>query len=186
MSILTLPFFFPLTAEEKGLTGLQIGIIIGLRALVGLLVTPLIEWMTLKTSAEVTILFGNITIGIVFIALACSDLINDVTTFLVYSCISVSLLGVSGACIVIGEQCLVLRYSKKSERELTVGMFRMFGAIGILFAPVYCSVTYSIGGILVCYGILGVGFLLLAPLIFFKLRSAREHWVSVKRELDLI
>ena len=103
-----------------------------------------------------------------------------------FSTLSVSFLGVATACHVIGEQCLLLRYSKKDEREKTTGMFRFFESFGIMLSPVFCSVTVAIGGVFLCYATIGIGFLVLSPLIFCKLRSARQIWVAEKRELDLI
>ena len=186
MAELAIPLYFPITSEEKGLTGLQIGAVISLRGLVSILVTPIIEKMTEKVSCEFTILLGVGCNALAFTALAFSDFVESPKKFMALSSLFVSLLGVAGASMIIGENCLLLRYSPKSERENTVGMFRMINGMGGMCAPVICSIGYAISGISFCYGIFAIGFFILSPLIFFKLRSARECWHEENRKLDLV
>ena len=159
---------------------------VALRSLVSIIVTPFAECFTEKTSSEITILIGLITSALGFFVLASTVLIEDLGSFMGFSIGSVCFLGVSTTFGIIGEQCLLLRYSKKIEREKTSGMFRLSSTVGLMVSPVFCSATVAIGGVFLCYATFGLGFLLLAPLTFCKLRSAREIWIIENLEQDLI
>ena len=70
LSLYSIPIFFPITADEKGLTGLQVGIVVALKSLVSIIATPFVECITAKTSSEFTILIGLITTALGHFALA--------------------------------------------------------------------------------------------------------------------
>ena len=76
---------------------------VALKSLVSLIVTPFVECFTETTSSEITILVGLISSGLGFFALAFTVLIENPESFMGFSTGSVSFLGVSTACQVIGE-----------------------------------------------------------------------------------
>ena len=83
------------------------------------------------------------------------------------------LVGISMATSMIGEQCLLLRYSLKSEREKNLGMFRIFSGLGGIVSPLLGALMYAVGGYGACFFAVGAGYILICPFIYRQLEAAR-------------
>ena len=62
----------------------------------------------------------------------------------------------------------------------------MSGNLGVMCAPVFCSIAFPIGGFLLVFGSCGLGSLIFSSVTIFFLRPAREEWLAAVRELNLI
>jgi len=75
---------------------------------------------------------------------------------------------------IVGEQALLLRYSVKSEREKNLGMFRAASGAGGMLAPMLGTGFYALGGFMATFLYVGVGYLLISPVIYCQLYQARD------------
>lgn len=69
---------------------------------------------------------------------------------------------------------MLLRYSVKSEREKNLGMFRAASGLGGLLAPLLGSAFYAWGEYMATFMYVGIGYLLISPLIYKRLYAARD------------
>jgi len=176
LGTIQLPMFYPLVAMEKEVSGIWIGIILAIRPITGILTTPFINRHILKVSVEKTILISGIIYALGFVAFSFVCLIDNTGTFIAVSFLIQLLVGTATAALMIGEQCLLLRYSVKSEREKNLGMFRVASGLGGLLSPMVGSAMYALGGFIATFMSVGVGFLIICPYVYYKLTAAKIEW----------
>jgi len=177
LGIVQLPMFYPLVALEKGVSGVFIGSVLALRPITGIISTPFINKYILMVSVELTIFIAGLIYASCFIAFAFVAMIENVTTFILLSFLTQMFIGVAQAALMVGEQCLLLRYSEKSEREKNLGMFRVASGLGGLLSPMMGAAMYALGGFIATFSSVGVGYLCISPFIYCKLTQAREAWM---------
>lgn len=83
-------------------------------------------------------------------------------------------IGFAVASNTVGEQTLLLKYSDKKDREENIGKFRACYGIGGLLAPVLGAVMYVWSGFMGIFMAVGIGYLLIAPIIYKRLYTAKE------------
>ena len=177
LGIVQLPMFYPLVALEKGVEGYYIGTVLALRPLTGICATPFINKYILSVSVELTIFIAGITYSLCFIAFAFVAMIDNVTTFILLSFFTQLFVGIAQAALIVGEQCLLLRYSEKGEREKNLGMFRVASGLGGLLSPMMGAGMYALGGFIATFSSVGIGYLCISPFIYWRLTEAREAWL---------
>jgi predicted MFS family arabinose efflux permease len=77
--------------------------------------------------------------------------------------------GVATACLCVGEQVILLRYSPKSERESNIGQFRASQAIGMVLAPLLGAIVHPLFGFAGTFFVLALGHAIIQPLVYCKL-----------------
>ena len=169
VGIVQLPMFYPLVALEKGVPGIYIGLVLSVRPMTGLIFTPIINRYIMVVGLETSILIGGLIYSCCFIGFAFVTLIDNVNWFVAVSLLIQIFTGVAQTTLTIGEQCLLLRYSDKGEREKNLGMFRVASGLGGLLSPILGSVMYACGGFIAAFMSVGVGYLFICPWIYFKL-----------------
>ena len=169
VGIVQLPMFYPLVALEKGVPGIYIGLVLSLRPLTGIIFTPIINRYIILLGLEQSILIGGLIYSFCFISFAFVTLIDGVDWFITVSFLIQIFTGIAQTTLTIGEQCLLLRYSEKGEREKNLGKFRVASGLGGMISPILGSVMYACGGFIAAFMSVGVGYLFICPWIFFKL-----------------
>lgn len=178
IGIVQLPMFYPLVAMEKGISGIFIGLILALRPLTGIFFTPIINRYILSMSVELTIFMAGMVYALCFIAFAFASMIDNPATFMTFSFATQLFVGVAQAAMQIGQQCLLLRYSDRENRERNLGMFRVASGAGGIISPLMGAGMYAAGGFFLCFSTLGFGQLLIQPFIYWSLSSAHTQWVA--------
>ena len=82
------------------------------------------------------------------------------------SFLSALLFGLSAAGITVGESALLLRYSRKEDREKNLGMFRAATGLGGLVSPLLGAGLYYFGGFFLVFLVNGIGCLIISPFVF--------------------
>lgn len=75
--------------------------------------------------------------------------------------------------LTIGEQCLLLNYSEKKDREFNTMMFRISFGIGGALSAIFGALFYTIGEFVACFTSVGVALLIVTPLIYLRLTKAK-------------
>jgi MFS family permease len=83
----------------------------------------------------------------------------------------------------IGEQTLLLRYSDKHQREANLGMFRMATGLGGLLSPILGSMMYALGGFFATFATIGFVYLLIIPVVYFKLNEAFIQYNQLEKAI---
>jgi MFS family permease len=73
----------------------------------------------------------------------------------------------------IVENCLLLEYSLKEDREKNIGYFRAAAGIGTAFTPLLISFCSAYIGDWGSFFIIGVALLLITPYVNYKLLAYR-------------
>ena len=73
----------------------------------------------------------------------------------------------------IAENCLLLEYSLKEDREKNVGYFRAATGFGSAFTPLVISFCSAFMGDWGSFLIIGIALLLITPYVNFKLHQSR-------------
>ena len=73
----------------------------------------------------------------------------------------------------IAETILLLRYSRKNDREKNVGKYRMATGLGTTFSPLLISLTSLFLGYYGSFTIVGICLLILTPCIYKNLLEAK-------------
>ena len=94
-------------------------------------------------------------------------------------------MGISVAASIVGEQALLLRYSEKQEREKNLGMFRAASGLGGLLSPIFGAAMFAFGDFFAVFLYVGIGYLLICPLIYSRLYASREKFKKEKERLQL-
>ena len=171
-----MPQFFPIVASEKNISGLWTGIILSMRPFCALIFTPITYKCINKIGVDRTIFGSGILYSISFGIFAAVNTLDDETAFIVISLITQFFQGIAFTGLTIGEQCLLLTYSPKEDREKNTGMFRICIGIGFFLSPLLGSACYAIGGFTCSFATLGAVYALIIPVIYCKLVEAREAW----------
>ncbi len=94
--------------------------VLGFSPLISILVTPIVSCLIVSVGAESVILAGGLLFVIANMGLSAVVAFSKFYFLLMtLGCQTVN--GIAGACLCVGEQVILLRYSPKSERESNMG-----------------------------------------------------------------
>ena len=143
----------------------------GFGPLCGILSTPILNFFIRKWGSEMCILLASIGFAVAFVSLGFIVKIEpgETTLYFTLAMLVQVLLGICGACLTIGEQYLLLRYSPKEEREYNLGYFRAASGIGGILAPILGAVVFTVCGLTGVFVFVAFGHLLIAPFIYIKM-----------------
>jgi MFS family permease len=182
LSAFTLPIFFPLYALTFDVPGSIIGVVLGTAAFVTILTIPLVNSCITRIGIEESILYSSIIFGLSNCVLAFSYFCPDKTSFLWVVFLSQIMFGFSAAALTVGESALLLRYSRKEDREKNLGLFRAASGLGTLVAPLSGAALFVVGGYMSIFLFNGIGQFLISPFVYYKMKSSREEFLEIKTE----
>ena len=173
---MTFPIFLPLLAMSYGISGSLIGLILCTPALTSLVAVPLLDRYVIQMGIELVICMAGLFFGLAFLLMGFGTFFDtDNSSGFLWLAIAISvIIGFCNASSIVGEQALLLRYSIKSEREKNLGMFRAASGLGGLLSPLMGSAMFAWGSYTAVFMYVGVGYLLIAPLIYRQLYRARD------------
>ena len=173
MCIMSLPVFFPLMAIDFGVPGGLIGLVIAMPAIVAILTTPLINHYIQTIGIEESILYSILLFGVSNCIMSIAIFCPPNQSFMWVSSLSSLLFGLSAAGITVGESALLLRYSRKEDREKNLGMFRAATGLGGLVSPLLGAGLYYFGGFFLVFLVNGIGCLVISPFVFCGMKESR-------------
>jgi MFS family permease len=106
--------------------------------------------------------------------LGLASLLDSATAFTIIAMTISCLTGFAIACNIVGEQALLLKYSNKEDREKNLGYFRAASGVGALLAPLLGAGLYALWEYCGLFMFIGIGYLVICPVIYFKLYQAKE------------
>lgn len=140
-----------------------------IRPLCGILATPIINYYIVRVGVEKTILTGSLLYSISFILFSLVVYCDKQSMFLTTSYSTQIGVGVAYSALVIGEHCILLRYSPKEDREKNTALFRVALGVGSMLGPVIGSLMFTIGEFIGVFSSVGLVYLVITPFIFFRL-----------------
>jgi MFS family permease len=167
MCVLSLPIFFPMMASKYDVPGTLIGFMLATPSLITIATIPLINKNIAKVGIEESILYSSIFFALSNCTMAFANFCSKKESFLWIVFFSSLLFGLSAASLTVGESALLLRYSRKEDREKNLGLFRAATGLGGLVSPLLGASMYALGGYWLIFIVNGLGCFLVAPFVFF-------------------
>jgi MFS family permease len=178
---MSLPVFFPIMAIDYGVPGSLIGLVIAMPAIIAILTTPLVNHYIQTIGIEESVLYSMLLFGISNCIMSIAIFCPPNQSFMWVSCISSLLFGLSAAGITVGESALLLRYSRKEDRETNLGMFRAATGLGGLISPLLGAGLYYFGGFFLVFLVNGIGCLVISPFVFCGMKESRIQFLKLQK-----
>lgn len=103
LSLVQVPLYFPMIAEEKGVEIVYIGFLLAIRPIFGLIVAQYCRGLVLSFGIERTIFYCCVVYSLSNVGMAFEDMIDNKSMFIIASVILLFFQGISFAGMTIGE-----------------------------------------------------------------------------------
>jgi MFS family permease len=170
MTLMIIAPVFPLVASDRGISHMEIGLVFAsspfFSFIFSLQMGKLLIWMGNRNVATLGLLLNAVSL----IGLAFSNYLNN-SLFLVFSLFARAVGGFGLACIYISSLRIIQR-DFSSKKETYTSMMEAFGGLGLMSAPIYCTLTYQTIGYSGLFLLLSLPFLLFMPVYWCIVRPA--------------
>ena len=164
ISLMLLVPFYPIVAEERGISEFLVGIVFTVSPLFSCLSSFFIDKLIEKYGCRTIACMGIAAGAISMLSLSFCNAYGNVE-FLAISIVSRAFEGLGIACIYISNLTVIsTEYTAKSEKYNS--MMEAFGGLGYIIGPLFASVTYSIIGFSGIYFVECVILLVFLPLFW--------------------
>lgn len=180
VGIISYPVFFPLLAKQFEISGTITGVMLAMTPFVTIISVPFINIYITAVGVEALVFTSGIMFGLSFCCMAFASWTTTFTAFLSISFVSALFVGISVAANIVGEQALLLRYSEKDEREKNLGKFRAASGLGGLICPLLGAAMFAVGEYFAVFLTVGLGYLLISPIIYVRLYKARDQFLAAQ------
>ena len=181
---MSMPVFFPLMAIDYGVSGSLIGLVIAMPAIVAILTTPLVNHYIPTIGIEETVSYSMLLFGISNCIMSVAIFCPPNQSFMWVSCLATLIFGLSVSGLTVGESALLLRYSRKEDRETNLGVFRAATGLGGLVSPLLGAGLYYFGGFFLVFLVNGIGCFVITPFVFFRMKESRSQFFKLQKHED--
>ena len=175
---------FPLVASDRGISQMEIGLVFSASPffsfIVSLQMAKLLTWIGNRNVATLGIFFNAVSLlGMGFSAYL------DNSYFLTCNLIARAIGGFGLACIYIASLRIIQR-DFKEKKEVYTSLMEAFGGMGLMLAPIYCTLTYQTIGYEGLFVFLSFPFLAFAPVYWCLTKPSTIVETSEEHEDELM
>lgn len=168
--------FLPLLANKNGISGVVTGLVLAMSAVMSVCTFPLSRRYISTVGVEFALFSVGLTYSFAFIILAIASFVDAKLGFLIVAFISSGLIGMAYVTAIFAEKAFLLKYSSKEDREKTQGKFRLASGVGCVLSTLVGSIMFAIGKFAAVYLFVGVGFLVIPSIVYYKLYKVKDQF----------